>query len=306
MDYTISCSPCLLKFLPKKLECGNSTTLYCFDLDYTLIKTKSGSLHSKNHNDWDWLPNQSEADGEHKNMFFLLTQLLKQNTSSKLVIFTNQGGLKPFNKGYLKNNGAKAEKAQAHHIELRFKQFIFKVNQILKYFHDVLKEDRVLVYGSIKTPMGLSTRKNPQATQKSKLQLNKIMKPKKITSEAAQLTEEFVIKNIQVDYYHDIPHHSLVIDSPSKTVVHFQNFDKLDKEKLESQLNCLDYRKPQLGMLKELYKDLGPEISKDHIKFYAGDAAGRQNDFSDSDKVFAERANIAFKTPEEIFCEYKI
>lgn len=240
-------------------------------------------------------------------MFFLLQQLLKQNPSSKLVIFTNQGGVKPFNKGYLKNNRMKSEKAQAHHIELRFKQFIFKVTQILKYFHDALKEDRVLVYGSIKTPLVLpSTRKRPQVTQKSKLQLNKILKSKSIFSDAGQLKEDCLIKNFQVEYYHDIPHHSLVIDSSSKTAVYFQDFDKLNKEKLESQLNSSDYRKPQQGMIKELYKDLGPEVSKDHIEFYAGDAAGRQTDFSDSDKVFAERANIVFKTPEEIFYEYKI
>lgn len=35
--------------------------------------------------------------------------------------------------------------------------------------------------------------------------------------------------------------------------------------------------------------------------FFAGDAGGRPNDWSDSDKVFAQNVGITFKTPEEVF-----
>jgi bifunctional polynucleotide phosphatase/kinase len=35
--------------------------------------------------------------------------------------------------------------------------------------------------------------------------------------------------------------------------------------------------------------------------FFAGDAGGRPNDWSDSDKVFSENVGITFKTPEEVF-----
>ena len=35
--------------------------------------------------------------------------------------------------------------------------------------------------------------------------------------------------------------------------------------------------------------------------FYVGDAAGRQGDWSDRDKIFAENAKVRFHTPEEVF-----
>ena len=35
--------------------------------------------------------------------------------------------------------------------------------------------------------------------------------------------------------------------------------------------------------------------------FYCGDAAGRKNDFSDSDKNFAKNIGIEFYIPEKIF-----
>ena len=35
--------------------------------------------------------------------------------------------------------------------------------------------------------------------------------------------------------------------------------------------------------------------------FYCGDAAGRPQDYSDSDKIFAQNAGIKFYTPEELF-----
>lgn len=40
----------------------------------------------------------------------------------------------------------------------------------------------------------------------------------------------------------------------------------------------------------------------DHTKaFYVGDAAGRKGDWSDKDKVFADRLEVKFYTPEELF-----
>ncbi|CCD26486.1 polynucleotide 3'-phosphatase NDAI_0H03130 [Naumovozyma dairenensis CBS 421] len=70
-------------------------------------------------------------------------------------------------------------------------------------------------------------------------------------------------------------------------------------------------RKPNIGMFKEFEKDfklLVGNISTE-IKctgqlvwiYYCGDAAGRSNDFSDSDKKFAKNCGVDFKTPEEIF-----
>lgn len=58
-----------------------------------------------------------------------------------------------------------------------------------------------------------------------------------------------------------------------------------------------EYRKPSIGMWTVLNKIISPINSA----FYVGDAAGRPNDFSDSDKKFAENIKIPFYTPEEFF-----
>lgn len=63
-----------------------------------------------------------------------------------------------------------------------------------------------------------------------------------------------------------------------------------------------NYRKPDIGMWQFLESSHQNEmmIDKNH-SFYVGDAAGREHDFSDSDKVFAENVGIRFFTPEEYF-----
>ncbi len=57
------------------------------------------------------------------------------------------------------------------------------------------------------------------------------------------------------------------------------------------------YRKPNNGMYQTL-KQMIPGIQ---TAFYAGDAAGRPQDFADSDKMFAQKSCITFYTPEQIF-----
>ena len=57
------------------------------------------------------------------------------------------------------------------------------------------------------------------------------------------------------------------------------------------------YRKPEIGMLNELFQFF-PNVK---AGFYCGDAAGRPGDFSDSDLKFAENAKMNFYTPEKIF-----
>lgn len=59
------------------------------------------------------------------------------------------------------------------------------------------------------------------------------------------------------------------------------------------------YRKPGIGMWKQLIVDIGDvDISN---SFFVGDAAGRDGDFSDSDRKFAETVGLTFKVPEEYF-----
>lgn len=57
------------------------------------------------------------------------------------------------------------------------------------------------------------------------------------------------------------------------------------------------YRKPAPGMYTEFLKRNG-EV-KD--LFYVGDAAGRETDFSNSDRLFAYNIGADFKTPEQFF-----
>ncbi|SCU90447.1 LAMI_0E02124g1_1 [Lachancea mirantina] len=57
-------------------------------------------------------------------------------------------------------------------------------------------------------------------------------------------------------------------------------------------------RKPNSGMYDEFQKDMKCGFD---VKYYCGDAAGRAQDFSDSDKQYAAGLGIDFKTPEEVF-----
>lgn len=55
--------------------------------------------------------------------------------------------------------------------------------------------------------------------------------------------------------------------------------------------------KPNPEFFLEKFKE---KYNKDE-SFYVGDAAGREGDWSDKDKIFASNINVKFYTPEEIF-----
>lgn len=57
------------------------------------------------------------------------------------------------------------------------------------------------------------------------------------------------------------------------------------------------YRKPEIGM----YNLLQEIVCNIEYITYVGDAAGRQEDFADSDLCFAQNCNIPFLTPEDFF-----
>lgn len=57
------------------------------------------------------------------------------------------------------------------------------------------------------------------------------------------------------------------------------------------------YRKPNIGMWEKLHEII-PNIKH---SFFVGDAMGRPQDFSDSDKQFAINANTTYYNPEEFF-----
>ena len=56
--------------------------------------------------------------------------------------------------------------------------------------------------------------------------------------------------------------------------------------------------KPNPTLFDTLFKDNQPDKSK---SFFIGDALGRKNDFSDSDKVFSDNIGIQYFPPEKIF-----
>ncbi|KAJ8903911.1 hypothetical protein NDN08_000442 [Rhodosorus marinus] len=60
-------------------------------------------------------------------------------------------------------------------------------------------------------------------------------------------------------------------------------------------------RKPSTGMWKTFLRSVSNGKSIASSSFFVGDAAGRQKDFSDSDRKFARNCNLDFYTPEEYF-----
>ncbi|OBT59866.1 hypothetical protein VE03_10555, partial [Pseudogymnoascus sp. 23342-1-I1] len=65
-----------------KLDCHTRIRIASFDLDSTLIETKSGKLHAENSNDWRWW---------HPTLPTKLRSLVSE--AHNLIIFTNQGRL---------------------------------------------------------------------------------------------------------------------------------------------------------------------------------------------------------------------
>ena len=62
-----------------------------------------------------------------------------------------------------------------------------------------------------------------------------------------------------------------------------------------------NYRKPCTGMYDELLNLINIDMTK---SFYCGDAAGRKNDFSNSDRLFAHNCNLKFILPEDCFLNH--
>jgi bifunctional polynucleotide phosphatase/kinase len=59
------------------------------------------------------------------------------------------------------------------------------------------------------------------------------------------------------------------------------------------------YHKPNITIYEKFQENVG-NVDKEN-SFFVGDALGRKDDFSDSDKIFAENIGIKWYSPEDIF-----
>lgn len=75
-----------------------------------------------------------------------------------------------------------------------------------------------------------------------------------------------------------------------------------------STLKSSNFRKPNRGMWLELLKilNVGTKEVCFENSFYCGDAAGRPDDHSSDDMLFARAIELKFMTPEMLFLNEKI
>lgn len=179
------------------------------------------------------------------------------------------------------------------HLDKKLLTIIDKLLNILKSFYEELGEERVYFYCSLKSPLPKNEQERKLYSSQSRKKMNssfdKILKKKesdkKQTADASK-------------YLHDIQDCTVKYKNNK---IFITQFDSLDENKLLNVLKFDRYRKPNTGMLQEFYQDIE---TQNKIEYYVGDAAGRKNDFSDSDKAFAINGDLDFYTPEELFLMY--
>lgn len=121
--------------------------------------------------------------------------------------------------------------------------------------------------------------------------------------EFLRLDTKTIIKNIAKT-------HDLVIFTSQTKEWKIQMIKNVLEQIGEDFTVCIGFGKKTL--VKKPNKDLFYSVIKDFDKktsFYVGDAAGRDTDWSDEDKKFAENVGIKFMTPEEVFpidIQYKL
>lgn len=94
--------------------------------------------------------------------------------------------------------------------------------------------------------------------------------------------------------------HLLVFASPKVPSIKNKSIMKISSSEVHNLM-----RKPKVGMWQELEQILAEKnyfIDKAN-SFFVGDAAGRKNDFLDSDLMFAKNIGIEFMTPDDFFAE---
>jgi len=146
-----------------------------------------------------------------------------------------------------------------------------------------------------------------------------LIMPKSLTSNFTKNENDWIyltenVKDILDDYY--LNDYSLVIftNQTRKFVYNLiQNLvTDLDIPIMVYVSYNKEYKKPNPEMWTDYIKDYPTEIDYENSLF-VGDALGRPNDFSDSDKQFAINCNLSYQSPEQFFkikksefvCTYK-
>lgn len=290
MNYQITIQPNVLKIIPPFLTYSSRDNFYAFDMDGTLIQTKGKSRFAVSADDWKWFKPKKTEPHQHENMFSLIVSILKKDPRAKVVIFSNQGGIRPMNFGVNASfSPTRIDKFDCKaHLDKKLLVLIDKVMNLLKAFYDELTEERVLFYCSFKSPMPKNETERKLYANKKSSSLDKILKNKE--NQPKQSNGHMYLHDIQ-DCRSTYKNHEVFIN----------HFDSLDEMKLNHILDFPQFRKPSTGMLEEFHSDIDQE---DVILYYVGDAAGRRGDFSDSDMQFAKNGDLEFYTPEELFSKY--
>lgn len=295
MNYQITLKPQVLKVIPQTITHSKNDKFYAFDMDGTLIQTKGRSRFAVNADDWQWFKPRKSLENQHNDMFSLILSILKKDPYAKVIIFSNQGGIRPMTFGVNASYNSTKEQSITYdkHLDKKILTIVEKLLSILKSFYEELGEERVYCYCSLKTPLPKNEKERKLYSSYSGKSMSssfdKILKKK----------ESDKPQNVDASkYLHDIQDCTVKYKNNK---IFIKQFDSLDENKLLNILKFDSYRKPNTGMLQEFYQDT--ETDND-IEYYVGDAAGRKNDFSDSDKVFAIKCHLEFYTPEELFSMY--
>lgn len=295
MNYQITLKPQVLKIIPQIITHSKNEKFYAFDMDGTLIQTKGRSRFAVNADDWQWFKPRKALENHHSDMFSLVLSILKKDPHAKVIIFSNQGGIRPMTFGVNASYTSTKEQSITHdkHLDKKLLTIIDKLLNILKSFYEELGEERVYFYCSLKSPLPKNEKERKLYSSHSGKRMNssfdKILKKKENDKPQTVDTSK---------YLHDIQDCTVKYKNNK---IFITKFDSLDENKLLNVLKFDRYRKPNTGMLQEFYQDIE---SQNKIEYYVGDAAGRKNDFSDSDKAFAINADLHFYTPEELFLMY--
>ncbi|KAL6948818.1 hypothetical protein ACO0QE_001291 [Hanseniaspora vineae] len=264
--------PHLIKIIPNKpkepASLPNDAKFYGFDLDSTLIESKSKMKFSRNPKDWKFveLVNPESPKENPVNSLDALLQLFKnssmQSQQANIVIFSNQGGVitKPTDSKSCTNLLSKLQNV------LEVIEQSFKEQDCVEFMN------HIWIYCSPKMPSSLKKKS-------SKPNAKTIMVSKKNIFKKQNLTKEEDIEEIKL---------------PLSQELLFAHMRK-------PEIGMFEMFQQDMNNYYHLKNGASEDIK---LEFYCGDAAGRPTDFSDSDLELANNLQTEFLTPEEFMIRY--